>query len=170
MECPKCKGVRLEKNDPSKPHWCPACGGVWVAMEDFSKSFEDVHDTGVFDHDAFDGKTGLCPAGHGIMLRARIEGDYVFYLERCTTCGGVWFDHGEWQQIAKHHLVDNLSDHWTTAWQRKKQHEQEREHFIELNRKLIGEDIVHRILDLADLLKNHPEKARAMALLKQEIL
>lgn len=170
MECPKCKGVKLEKKDPSKPYWCPDCGGVWVSMENLSEHFDEDSKTGVFDHQAYDKKTGLCPAGHGIMIRTRIEGDYPFYLERCTTCGGVWFDHGEWQQISKHHLLDNLADHWTSAWQRRNLHEKERESFIELNTKLIGKDIVQRILDLAVLLKNHPQKARAMALLKQEIL
>lgn len=168
MECPKCKGVKLEKKDPSKPYWCPACGGVWVSMENLVRHFDEDSETVMSDHEDFDGKTGLCPAGHGIMIRARIEGDYPFYLERCTTCGGVWFDHGEWQQISKHHLLDNLTDHWTSAWQRKTLHEKEREAFIELNKKLIGDDIVHRILDLAALLKDHPQKARAMALLKQE--
>ena len=44
MECPKCKHVELEKNDPSKPFWCPVCGGMWVSIheiEDLSQSFVD---------------------------------------------------------------------------------------------------------------------------------
>lgn len=170
MDCPKCKGVKLEKNDSSKPHWCPVCGGVWVSMSDFSQSFEEDINVSKFDPASYDGKTGLCPSGHGIMIRAKIDGDYDFYLERCSHCGGVWFDHGEWQQIAKHHLVENLSNFWSSGWQRKKQQEKERESFIDLNKKLMGDEIVHMILKLGDLLKDHPEKTRAMALLKQEIL
>jgi Zn-finger nucleic acid-binding protein len=169
MECPKCKGVKLEKTDLSKPYWCPVCGGVWVSMEEISRPFAEDIDPALFDSLHYDGKTGLCPLGHGIMIRAKIEGDYDFYLERCSHCGGVWFDHGEWQQIAKHKLVDNLSHFWTAAWQRKNMQEKEREIFIDRNKTLIGEEIVEKILELGKILKNHPEKSRALALLKQEI-
>lgn len=173
MECPKCKNVNLEKTDPSKPYWCPECGGMWVPvqeMDDFSHSLMEDLNTSMFDSSDYDHRTGLCPLGHGIMLRAKVEGDRNFYLERCPHCGGIWFDHGEWQQIAKYHLADNLAEYWTSAWQRKKQAEKDREGFIELNKKMIGEDAVGMILDLAAKLKGHPEKGRALALFRQELL
>lgn len=172
MECPKCKGVRLEKTDPSKPLWCPECGGVWVPMQDMdnvSQSFSEDLNTSMFDASAYDQKTGLCPQGHGIMLRAKVEGDKPFYLERCPHCGGIWFDHGEWQQVVKYHLTDHLADFWTTAWQRQLQSRKDRESFIELNKSLLGEDIVGDIFKLAEKLKSHPEKSRALALLRQEL-
>jgi Zn-finger nucleic acid-binding protein len=146
---------------------------MWVSIHDIEElSMPFVEDLKISLDDAvhYDEKTGLCPNGHGIMIRAKVDGDRPFYLEKCTHCGGIWFDHGEWQQIAKHHLIGNLADFWTTAWQRQKQKEKDRDSFIEINRKLIGDDVVRLIIQLGELLKNHPEKTRAMALLKQEIL
>lgn len=173
MDCPKCKNVKLEKNDPSKPYWCPVCGGMWISIheiEELSEPFVEDLKISLEDSAQYDQKTGLCPNGHGIMIRANVEGDRSFYIEKCSHCGGMWFDHGEWQQIAKHHLLGNLADFWTTAWQRQHQQEKNRESFIELNKKILGEDIVQLIIHLGEKLKDHPEKTRAFALLKQEIL
>lgn len=173
MECPKCKHVELKKTGFNKPYWCPQCGGLWVPVQDmdgYSQSFVEELNTSMFDSESYDQKTGLCPLGHGIMIRAKVEGDKEFYLERCPHCSGIWFDHGEWQQVARHHLIDHLADFWTTAWQRKKKEEKDQESFIELNKKLIGDDLVRQIYDLAGKLKDHPEKIRAIALLRNEIM
>jgi Zn-finger nucleic acid-binding protein len=173
MLCPKCKNVPLEKTSPDKPYWCPVCGGMWVSIYEIgelSEPFVDDLRISLADAAMMDARTGLCPHGHGIMIRAKVEADHSFYLEKCTHCGGVWFDPGEWQQIAKHHLVENLADFWTTAWQKQKNKEKDRESFIALNKRLIGDEAVQLILRLSEILKNHPEKTRALALLKQELL
>ncbi len=68
----------------------------------------DVATTGA-DGTTHDDKTGLCPEGHGIMVRAKIDVEDPFYLEKCTHCGGIWFDSGEWQQIAQHQLIESLA-------------------------------------------------------------
>jgi len=56
-------------------------------------------------HDDTDNRTGPCPSGHGIMIRAKVDIDEPFYLEKCTTCGGIWFDHGEWLRIVENNFA-----------------------------------------------------------------
>lgn len=173
MLCPKCKDVSLHKNNHEEPYSCIQCKGVWIQSEEIKKLTEYYQDgegensLAPKDHD---GKTGVCPAGHGIMLRAGIDVDQPFYLERCTICGGIWFDKGELQQVLENRLVDNLEDFWSQSWQRKFRKEKSREEYIKLNREVLGEDLLELVLTLSAELKNHPERNRALALLKQEVL
>jgi hypothetical protein len=117
----------------------------------------------------YDKRTGLCPSGHGIMIRARVDIDEPFYLEKCATCGGIWFDNGEWIRLAGNNLVDVLGSIWSKSWQRKQSREKSRDNFIEMNRRLLGDLLFDEIMDLSKKLKDHPEKDRAIALFQQEI-
>lgn len=121
------------------------------------------------DSNDYDIRTGLCPSGHGIMIRAKVDIDEPFYLEKCTICGGIWFDKGEWLRIAESNLADSLSNIWSKSWQRKQSKEKDRNSFLKTNQKLLGEQIFNLIIELSKALKDHPEKSRAIALLQQEI-
>lgn len=117
-----------------------------------------------------DQKTGVCPEGHGIMIRARIEVEEPFYLERCSRCGGIWFDAGELEKIITHNLVGNLSDFWCKSWQSRRRKERSRSNYLESNRKLLGDDVFDEVMKLSEILGQHPEKGRAIALLQQEVM
>jgi Zn-finger nucleic acid-binding protein len=117
----------------------------------------------------YDKRSGLCPSGHGIMIRARVDIDEPFYLEKCTACGGIWFDNGEWVRIAGNNLASVLGSLWSKAWQRKQRREKSRDSFLEMNRRLFGDLLFEEIMELSKKLKKHTEKDRAMALLQQEI-
>jgi Zn-finger nucleic acid-binding protein len=119
--------------------------------------------------DKNDKHTGLCPDGHGIMLRAKVDIDEPFYLERCTHCGGVWFDNGEWKRVIDNHLLTSLSDLWSTSWQRKRREEEGRERFMQMNREHLGDHIYDSVVALAQMLKEHPQQKRAISLLQAEL-
>jgi len=115
-------------------------------------------------------RTGMCPAGHGIMERARVEVEEdVFYLEKCTACGGIWFDSGEWSKIAEHQLVESLQHFWSRAWQTRQRMNRNRSSYLQKNLEMLGEEVCDLIRRLAALLREHPEQGRALAFLKQEI-
>ena len=40
-----------------------------------------------------------CPLGHGALTEVRQE---EVVIDRCDTCGGVWLDAGELEQLTKH--------------------------------------------------------------------
>jgi len=104
------------------------------------------------------------------MIRAKVDVDNPFYLEKCTGCGGIWFDNGEWQRIRNLDLAENLNDLWCKSWQIKQRKEKDRQNYLETNRKLFGNQLFDQVMHLSELLKDHPEKGRAIALLQQEIL
>ena len=171
MNCPKCTTTELKQTGYNSPYFCKACGGMWL----LPGSRAEVADMTVTEADGEsapegqDSKTGLCPSGHGIMIRAKIELDEPFFLEKCTACGGIWFDKGEWQRIAETNLADNLSVLWSSSWQRKQSREKNRESFLAMNQNLLGESVFDAIMELAERLKDHPDQDRALALLRQEL-
>jgi Zn-finger nucleic acid-binding protein len=175
MQCPKCPTQALKKSSFNAPHLCPACGGMWRQTGDSGElpaATIEALDTEALEGDGtageMDKKTGLCPAGHGIMIRARVALDQPFYLEKCTACGGIWFDKGEWVRIAEHNLADSLPGIWSKAWQRRQREKRDRGNYLGLNKKLLGEDLFDAVMALASKLRDHPERDRAMALLQQE--
>jgi Zn-finger nucleic acid-binding protein len=141
---------------------------MWYSNDSFA-DFEELQIEDIGDNLASkdqDQKTGMCPSGHGIMIRAKVDIDEPFYLEKCTACGGIWFDKGEWQRIAENNLADNLSIIWSRSWQRKQSPKKNRDNFLKTNRKLLGEKIFTSVLELAEKLKDPPEKDRAIAFLR----
>ena len=171
MKCPKCKETSLQKKGYGASYSCPSCNGRWVQTEKMRKLSVDCLDEEACPpgNSSYDHKTGVCPAGHGIMLRGKVYGEEEFYLEKCVTCGGIWFDKGEWQQVAEANLFQDMQNFWSVSWQRKQQQIKNREAFLSLNKNLLGEELFLSVMELAGLLKNHPEKNRALALLQQEI-
>ncbi len=174
MNCPKCKDIALsKKGDFNSPFSCKKCGGMWLEYEklpdfmDNLKSSTSKLDEGL---NLNDDKTGLCPSGHGIMLRAKINVENPFFLEKCGTCGGVWFDNGEWQRIIDNELTDMMNEFWCKSWQSLQRKEQNRQNYLDSNRKLLGNELFDNLMKLSEILKKHPEKGRAIALLQQEIL
>jgi Zn-finger nucleic acid-binding protein len=171
MNCPKCKTHRLHKKDYNASATCPNCGGMWLESRKIPTFIESSEGSTEADSGKAvnDGKTGICPNGHGIMIRARIDTQEPFYLEKCPHCGGIWFDKGELREIISNNVADNLDDFWCKSWQVRHRKETSKQRYYEINKRLLGEDIFDRIIRLSELLKIHPEKGRAIALLQLEV-
>lgn len=172
MNCPKCNSIDLRKRSFDSPFKCQKCGGMWLESEKIPKFIESSgEETNKNTGDGLhDDKTGLCPEGHGIMIRARIDVEEPFYLEKCSTCCGIWFDNGEWQKVINNNLAANLNELWCKSWQNQQRKVKSRVSYLESNRRLLGENVFDEVMKLSEILKNHPEKGRAIALLQQEII
>jgi Zn-finger nucleic acid-binding protein len=172
MQCPKCKIEELQKSEHNSSYFCKKCQGMWlldVELPDYSEISSEDHSAQATSSD-HDQVTGICPSGHGIMIRAKVDLPEPFYLEKCITCGGIWFDKGEAQRIDGSIFLENLSELWSRAWQHKQRKEKSRQSFLQINQRLLGDDAFQAVMKLALQLKDHPEKSRAMALLQQELL
>ncbi len=159
----------------SGPLFCPGCSGVWITSKELGKiseyssaENEPAHSSEPPDPNP-DAITGLCPDGHGLMIRAKVHVEPHFYLERCTACGGIWFDRGELSRILENNLYENLTMFWTLSWQRMQRKQKGEASYLKSNKQLLGDDIYDSIIDLAGKLKGHPEQLRALALLHHEL-
>lgn len=128
MKCPKCRGIDLERKAFNSPYVCQACEGMWLHSDQFSLLADSTEavapDNTPNDKDNM---TGLCPEGHGVMTRAKVDVESPFYLEKCLHCGGIWFDKGEWHRVAQARLAENIDVIWSAAWQRKQRLEKAEE-------------------------------------------
>ena len=111
-----------------------------------------------------DGRTGLCPEGHGILIRARVDAEPPFFLERCAVCHGIWFDKGEWNELAQSHLLEHLHELWDPAFRaRARKSESEAEHREGLVADL-SSSVVEAIEALGETLKDLSPRQRGAAL------
>lgn len=174
--CPKCRTIALEPGtaapdpDPAKGGTlsCPACRGIWVPhsiIERWSRA--SLVDIGAAEPPALipegDHRTGLCPEGHGILIRARFDEEPPFHLERCPACRGVWLDAGEWQRLAAHQFLGHLDDLWDPAWQRQQRAEHSRRKLDEALAAVIGAALFADLARVVDQLREHPARAQALA-------
>jgi Zn-finger nucleic acid-binding protein len=171
--CPKCRTSSLAPlSDASAgggvPLRCSACRGVWVPRH--AILFSGLDDFGrAPDHPSLDAKVGRCPAGHGLLRRARLEGELRFALDRCPTCGGTWFDAGEWHELATRHLLTSLDDLWDPLKQRRARETKALERWrAELERRL-GPKLLGQVEKLGDALAGHDDAAQALAFLEERI-
>ena len=182
MICPKCRTETLERvplrpgstlRSESLPFRCSQCEGLWVEQLGVPKLLDhgvhlDPPSPETEEDVEIDRRIGVCPKGHGILGRTRVEVDDGFYLDRCGTCGGLWFDKGEWQRLARRELLHRIPDFWTAAWQRRQREERQREDYLEWVASEIGPDLKTKIDELVEMLRDHPHRSAAIAYLTQE--
>ncbi|HXH38125.1 MAG TPA: zf-TFIIB domain-containing protein [Thermoanaerobaculia bacterium] len=121
-------------------------------------------------HGANDEEGGQCPQDRAIMARARIEveTERPIHLERCSTCRGVWFDGGEWQVLANHHLLEHLDEFWTADWRAKQRRELNRSEYESRVRESFGPQLYDQLLAVAKALRAHPRRSQALAIIREE--
>jgi Zn-finger nucleic acid-binding protein len=167
-KCPKCRTEALEQRGDADLWTCTNCGGAWAGRTAVPRMAEvsvGLPATANADNDA---KSGMCPEGHGILSRARVEARSPFSLERCSTCFGVWFDRGEWQRVAEESLAADLPHFWEREWRAMRRREQSREAHLDAARADFGEELYGTLTALAESLRGHPRRSEALAFLKEE--
>lgn len=112
-----------------------------------------------------DEKAGLCPSGHGILIRARAPVGDGFYLDRCAACFGVWFDQGEWQVVSAAGLKSGLFELWTGPWRRQQRQNARHANEEDRLRERVGAELAGKLEDLAEQLRQHPARDLALSFL-----
>src|SRR5690349_10356519 len=114
MNCPVCKTVTLEAAElPTdgeigvSARRCGKCGGQFVAGQTYlmwverqqtnlpEKLPEHAAELPVTESR----KAKLCPECRHFMTHAKVGHGVSFELERCSACGGFWFDANEWENL-----------------------------------------------------------------------
>lgn len=177
--CPKCTAQLLVAVEGSSTNVgscalrCPGCSGFWVppevvvwpGMQELLSEL-DAHPAQAPGEDK---RTGQCPEGHGLLRRARVTWHDPYFLERCSRCGGVWFDAGEWSRAVTDDLLPNLSDIWSPRYRKRLSDEQARASLeVDLRAKL-GTELFDLLHALADRLEAHTQRGVALAYLSERL-
>ena len=115
--CPRCVQRPLEtcSYGGREVDVCPKCAGLWCEPADWdSEALGARPASGVATEASFAG-TGCasnkptveiqvradraCPSCRRLLTAVRAGGPEGCAVDRCDQCGGVWFDHGEWEHL-----------------------------------------------------------------------
>src|SRR5258708_6101567 len=94
--CPKCKSPTLAPLGPAQsggdpdvvpPSRCTNCRGVWLPHEAVAEHLVPASvDAPVATPSPADVLPGFCPRCRGILVRARVNDENPFHLDRCPIC------------------------------------------------------------------------------------
>ena len=99
-----------------------------------------------------------CPEDGHIMSRYRVGDPASFWLDRCGSCHGVWFDGGEWEATVESGLLDQLPAIVSDAWQRAIEDTDAERHRTDRLRARIGADDLDRIDAFREWVWAHPAR------------
>jgi Zn-finger nucleic acid-binding protein len=178
-----------DEETPLYPARCTRCKGVWLTRDEINqwRAGDGVLEISASEEPPadleVDRKAGLCPDCGRILVRAPLdhlapadgdedeEGEHArFYLDRCANCGGIWFDHGEWNELAADDELDDLSRLWDPEWQRRRVEERNRRAYLERLEERLGADLFAVVQDLLARLREEPRlKGPVLAHLREEL-
>jgi Zn-finger nucleic acid-binding protein len=129
IKCPVCLDVLLsdqplEEQLPAKQ--CSRCGGSWVHAQDYWDWLERqkagpthgvTSDSPALVPRAHPARPRRCPECGHFLTHAKVGNGVMFHLDRCGTCGGIWFNAGEWQALRERQLHTQVHFVFSAAWQ-----------------------------------------------------
>lgn len=128
MNCPNCQEARLTAyslEENLNTLVCGHCSGQWVQSFQYWKWLDShgnnlpekpVEDTATLVVEDVD-HARVCPECSTILMRCRVGHGIDFYLDRCTNCGGIWFDKNEWEVLKSRNLHDDVHFVFSKSWQ-----------------------------------------------------
>ncbi|MGJ3249365.1 MAG: zf-TFIIB domain-containing protein [Elainellaceae cyanobacterium] len=168
MQCPKDREIELVDSwlsDQLAVQECPKCQGNWIPSTEYQKWRGEPPDMIEVPQQMLsiqcesppnDTKGALCPACGCFLSRAKVALRTPFYVERCSNCGGIWCDRGEWdilEMLGLHVAIEQLfSSDWQSRVKEVELANRERQATIDK----LGEELALRVFELAELLEQHP--------------
>jgi Zn-finger nucleic acid-binding protein len=181
MNCPACKSqplvaFNLEASLVSQK--CNSCGGQWLSSMQFSNWLRTDHtiqtqETSV-SHPPLSAAESLsarlCPECGRILIRFKVGCFVPFFLERCGSCGGSWFDRNEWETLRNGEFKDQIHLIFSPMWQSRVRHlenlEQRRVNFASR----VGQRDFVEAQRVKAWLKQHAERVAILGYLQDEEL
>ncbi|MBI1375368.1 MAG: hypothetical protein GC159_21845 [Phycisphaera sp.] len=120
MICPKCNAqMETVTYDGLEVQRCTSCQGLWfdvlekerlAAMEGSEAIDTGDPKVGRFTHDI---EATKCPRCDGKMIRMVDPAQHHIWFDSCYSCGGVFFDAGEFTDYKHHDWIGRLKDLFT---------------------------------------------------------
>jgi Zn-finger nucleic acid-binding protein len=176
MNCPVCdKGTlhSLESKEPPQRLVCGKCGGQWIKSYQYwkwlkaygenlpEKPPEEGLDLPVTDSK----KAKLCPECGHFLTRNKVGHGIDFHIDRCQTCGGIWFDKNEWEILKSRNLHDDVHFIFSAAWQNRIRQEEQQELYEERVETLLGPQDYERVRAFKSWAAEHSKRNTIMAYL-----
>jgi Zn-finger nucleic acid-binding protein len=176
--CPVCNiqfsQTLLDRNLPA--YKCSNCSGLWISSNEYLtwlSTTSTLPDDGAHIDQDFDtpypiadnNQALLCPDCGRFLRRYQIWPNSNFYLDRCSTCNGIWFDRNEWQTLQTQNLHKDINVFFTHAWQEKLKSKEMEKRFKGMYLELFGEDDYQKVQDIRQWLYDHPNGNRLLAYL-----
>ena len=176
MNCPVCKKETLAKHqlEADLPAYqCTDCGGIWISALQYWEWIKgreegppdltaDVERPIPIEEAA---QAKLCPESGHILRRYKVWPDVKFYLDRCGSCSGLWFDRDEWDYLRSHEQHDDVHIFFTDMWQEKLTAEEARRRFERMYLDRFGAEDYRRIQEIRAWLHQHPLGSALLAYL-----
>lgn len=181
MHCPSCQTSplkRLRLDEFLAVHACESCEGQWISSYDYWHWLEwetsdapvqpcssiDLSDRLEFSDNT---RATFCPECHHLMRRARVGHGLEFYLDRCSHCGGSWFDKGEWELLKACNIHNKVHLVFSEAWQSQIRQAEFNRVLEETYRSALGNDDYAQALLIRSWLEQHPHRDYILSLLNQ---
>jgi Zn-finger nucleic acid-binding protein len=88
------------------------------------------------------------------------------HLERCPTCRGIWFDAGEWNALAREHLLDTIDDFWSIEFRTRQRREHDSREAEARTRTEFG-DLYQPLTEIASKLRDNPRRSQMLAFIRE---
>jgi Zn-finger nucleic acid-binding protein len=180
-DCPKCKSATLLPLSAARrrapggdafvpPSRCSRCQGVWLphdAVE--ANQLPGLMDAATSVPAHVDARGGVCPLCRGVLVRARVDCEHPFHLDRCPICGGIWFDAGEWAAIAASEWLTHLDDLWDPVWRRRVRERRAEKRHLETLEHALGPEAFGKVVEVVRVLRAHPMRSLGLSFLIDEL-
>ena len=107
----------------------------------------------------------ICPECGHFLTRCRVGHGVDFHVDRCATCGGLWFDRNEWEILKARNLHDDVHFIFSAAWQHRLAEDEQRETYEHRVATLLGEADYGRVRDFKRWVAEHEKRSTVMAYL-----
>ncbi len=88
-----------------------------------------------------------------------------FSIDRCSACGGLWFDANEWELLRQRNLHDDVHYVFSAAWQLRAAREDELHRRDNRLLKQVGEADFAEVVRMKNWLQGHARRSAILAYL-----
>ena len=169
----RCKPIELEEN--LKAVSCEACGGHWISHANYTAWLEkhgailpekELHDIEFDLEDVQAAK--ICPDCEKILIKYKVGHGLDFFVDRCSGCGSIWLDKGEWEALQAKNLHDEIHKVFSSSWQSKLRDSSMREKIEKAYANRFGPETYGRLSEFRAWLQEHPQKKAVLAFLADD--
>lgn len=178
MKCPACNSPlhsRQELHKGLDALICAECEGNWIPNKSYRNWLKEHGETlpeKPFVEIKFDCEdtqsAKVCPECGKILLKYKVGHGLDFYVDHCSTCGGVWLDKNEWKALEAKHLHDEIHRIFSTAWQNEVRREHMADKLDQVYQNRFGAGTYAKVVEMRDWLQAQPQREALLAFLQDQ--